>query len=577
MKNADAMKTRIYFLDNLRTFLIFLVVVLHAGIVYEPILEYTWIVSDPVKSSSIGFIRMYIDLFVMFVMFFISGYFIPASLKNKTDWQFISSKFKRIMLPWIVAVFTLIPAYKFIFLYSRGLPQEEWFTYFHLFQRAGGHMGYFADNPAQSWLWFLPILFLFQIAYLLLSKTRVLSINITLKTAVLLTLLIGISYAMMISNLNLIGWFHSALLHFQRERLLIYFLVFLIGTLCYKLKVFESTDTNKKLYLWANVVVSLSITVFTIVALNLFFNMLDASRNYYFVSETIDRIAYHTSMQVSMFSIMYLLIHLFRFKFNKTNQLLNELNKNSYGVYINHMLVLGLVALLLINVSLPAMVKFLILTICTYVITNVLVYGYRVLLQEYLSIKLIPKIIVLAALLLSVTIYAKQMNTSANPIETLSTQSEPTQPTTSLHSAVIQGNLEIVQQHILSGSDLNIKEPSGGSSPLISAALFGKVDIALALIEAGADVNFKNNEGSTPLHTAAFFCQPELVEALLNNGADKNLRNNSGATAFDAVAGPYETVGGIYEYFAATLGPLGLELDYGHIKETRPLIANLLK
>jgi len=33
------MKTRINFLDNMRTFLIFLVIVLHAGIVYEPILQ----------------------------------------------------------------------------------------------------------------------------------------------------------------------------------------------------------------------------------------------------------------------------------------------------------------------------------------------------------------------------------------------------------------------------------------------------------------------------------------------------------------------------------------------------------
>jgi len=65
------MKTRIYFLDNLRTFLIFLVVLLHAGIVYEPILENIWIVSDPTKNSSIGLVRMYLDIFVMFILFFI--------------------------------------------------------------------------------------------------------------------------------------------------------------------------------------------------------------------------------------------------------------------------------------------------------------------------------------------------------------------------------------------------------------------------------------------------------------------------------------------------------------------------
>lgn len=146
------MKTRIYFLDNLRSFLILLVVVLHAGIVYEPILENTWIVSDPVKANSIGLIRMYLDIFVMFILFYISGYFIPNSLKNKTDWAFVASKFKRIMLPWMVAVFTMIPAYKAIFLYSRGLPQEEWYTYFHLFQRVGGDLSSFADNPVQNWL-----------------------------------------------------------------------------------------------------------------------------------------------------------------------------------------------------------------------------------------------------------------------------------------------------------------------------------------------------------------------------------------------------------------------------------------
>ena len=47
------MKTRIYFLDNLRTFLIFLVVVIHSGLVYEAVLENTWIVIDPNGSCHI--------------------------------------------------------------------------------------------------------------------------------------------------------------------------------------------------------------------------------------------------------------------------------------------------------------------------------------------------------------------------------------------------------------------------------------------------------------------------------------------------------------------------------------------
>ena len=76
------MKTRVYFLDNLRTFLILLVVILHAGMTYEQGFDAFWIVSDPAKWNPIALVRMYLDLFVMFMMFFISGYFIPNSLKK---------------------------------------------------------------------------------------------------------------------------------------------------------------------------------------------------------------------------------------------------------------------------------------------------------------------------------------------------------------------------------------------------------------------------------------------------------------------------------------------------------------
>ena len=200
------MKTRIYYLDHLRTFAIFLVVMIHAGIVYEQILQNNWIVSDPAKSSSIGLIRMYLDLFVMYTIFFVSGYFIPFSVKKKNTVDFLKSKFKRILLPWILAVFTLIPAYKAIFLYSRGLPQEEWYSYFHIFQRAGSDLSVFSNNPSQNWLWFLPVLFVFQVVYLALSRINVFPLKISLRTGVVLTFAIGVVYSMAISSAGLTGY-----------------------------------------------------------------------------------------------------------------------------------------------------------------------------------------------------------------------------------------------------------------------------------------------------------------------------------------------------------------------------------
>ena len=566
------MKTRLYFLDNLRTFLILLVVLLHSGIVYETILEDTWIVSDPMKNSSIGLIRMYVDLFVMFILFYISGYFIPRSIANKSSWAFIKSKFKRIMVPWILAVFTLIPAYKAIFLYSRGLPQEEWYSYFHIFQRVGGNPYLFSDNPVQNWLWFLPVLFLFQVVYLALSKNKALSMKLSIRTAVLLTFVIGLAYSLVISFNDLSGWFNSPLLHFQRERLLIYFMVFLLGSLCYKRNVFESNKKNKKQYIWVNVVLTLSVSVFTVVALNLFFNMITPDRNHFYISDPIDRMMYYSTMLLSMLSFLYVLIYAFRFHVNKSNALLDQLNKNSYQVYIIHVVVLGVIALPMMNWTIPAFTKFMVLTVATFTVSNILVYVYKQILQKTNANQKVTAIMAIA-ILLAITVVARKDNNETPPIKDIAQAIE----IIGLHEAAVQGNVAVVRKHIEAGADLDEKEPTGGSSPLITAIVFGKTEVAKVLIEAGANINFKNNEGSTPLHTAAFFCRIDIVKLLLEKDTDKTIRNNYGHTAYESVSGPFNEVRGIYTFFAQELGPLGLQLDLVQIETLRPKIADMLR
>lgn len=150
-------------------------------------------------------------------------------------------------------------------------------------------------------------------------------------------------------------------------------------------------------------------------------------------------------------------------------------------------------------------------------------------------------------------------------------------PDIDIHTAVVSGNLEALKQHIVAGTDLNEKDPFGGSSPLISAAVFGKTEEARLLIDAGADLNFQNNEGSTPLHTSAFFCRPEIVKMLLDKGAGKNIKNKFGATPRETVMGPFSDAKSIYDMMGQMLSPMGLTLDYVYIEKTRPVIADMLK
>lgn len=150
-------------------------------------------------------------------------------------------------------------------------------------------------------------------------------------------------------------------------------------------------------------------------------------------------------------------------------------------------------------------------------------------------------------------------------------------PQVDIHTAVATGDEAAVRQHINAGTDINTKDPFGGSSPLISACVFGKPGIARILIDAGADINLQNNDGSTALHSAAFFCRPEIVKMLLEKGADKSLRNRFNATAYESVLAPFDEVKPAYDMMVSMLGPMGLTLDYEYLKKTRPEIAALLK
>ena len=205
-----AKANRIYFLDNLRTFMVFLVVLIHTGGVYESSggWAFFWIVDDPSTNHLSDILLSLIDIFVMATIFFISGYTTPMSLKNKNGLGFLKSKTKRLMVPWIIAALILIPLYKVIFLYSRNIPQENWTTYFHW------NNGIWSQN----WLWFLPVLFLFNLLYMVFSKIKIWTTDVSLKVAVLSTFLTGFVYSVSMDILGFQGWTKTMLIDFQNER-----------------------------------------------------------------------------------------------------------------------------------------------------------------------------------------------------------------------------------------------------------------------------------------------------------------------------------------------------------------------
>ncbi len=111
------------------------------------------------------------------------------------------------------------------------------------------------------------------------------------------------------------------------------------------------------------------------------------------------------------------------------------------------------------------------------------------------------------------------------PVEPVAEAAKPEPPTAkapdiSFHGAAMMGMIELVKQHIASGTDVNSKDDSG-STPLHRAALNGRKETVELLIANGAEVNAKDNLGWTPLDFAIIRNHTETADLLRKHGGKR--------------------------------------------------------
>ncbi|NKB86864.1 MAG: acyltransferase family protein [Acidobacteria bacterium] len=348
MQNAD----RLVFLDNLRTFLVFLVIVIHAGAVYESsgIFGLFWIVDDPSTSDLPGLVNLVLDIFVMATIFFISGYVTPGSVDRHGTKRYLVARMRRILIPWALAAATLIPLYKVVFLYSRGMPQEHWTSYFHFTN------GFVSMN----WLWYLPVLFVFDCLYVVLRHAGVSLGGLRVRNAVGIVLVVGFAYSWTMSLTESTGWTKTALIDFQNERLLIYFLYFALGALCYRQRAFDGAPSR-----WGFAIASATAWVPVVLYGALVINLL-LDTGSYVVSARGDVVMLWIAFHLALGSLVFLSLDIARRWFDRPRPLGKLLAPHAYGVYVVHMAVLAGPAVLLLNTAIPAILKYSLLVVVTY-------------------------------------------------------------------------------------------------------------------------------------------------------------------------------------------------------------------
>ena len=96
-----------------------------------------------------------------------------------------------------------------------------------------------------------------------------------------------------------------------------------------------------------------------------------------------------------------------------------------------------------------------------------------------------------------------------------------------------KANLNLVNDLIALGADLEWQDKEDGSTALHLCASYNHPEIARMLLDAGADVNIQDEYGWTALHWCAIHNRPEIARMLIDAGADKTIPNNDGELPYE--------------------------------------------
>lgn len=154
---------RLFFLDNLKAFIVNLMIVFHIALCYMDYAPEWWYVVDK-EHTHLFFtgVVVWADMFIMPIMFFISGYFGIMTMKRHGDMKWWKGKLFRITLPWILGVAIFAAPVTYMMFYTRNVPVDysTFFWTLYLFNPETGGPGVCWSHIQYWYLGILTTLFL---------------------------------------------------------------------------------------------------------------------------------------------------------------------------------------------------------------------------------------------------------------------------------------------------------------------------------------------------------------------------------------------------------------------------------
>jgi hypothetical protein len=163
------------FFDRVRNLAMLSVVLYHAAGAYSTVAPY-WPVHEESSIVADG-IRELFDVFMMPVFFFLAGYFTLPSLHRQGTLRFLTGKFRRLGVPWLLALFFIIPM-SLHFTRVKAIPDlvhppfcQSWMKY--LAGLGTFRIGLLSmDKTNQMHFWFLSLLLTFFLVFIFFYVVR---------------------------------------------------------------------------------------------------------------------------------------------------------------------------------------------------------------------------------------------------------------------------------------------------------------------------------------------------------------------------------------------------------------------
>jgi len=367
-------KSRLLYIDNLRTLMIVMVILVHLSVTYGG--EGSWYYKEgrtDLPTTIVLTIHNAISQsFFMGLLFLLSAYFTAASLDHKGPGPFLRDRFLRLGIPLLIFEFLIQPFLIYV-LVKGGVtdlrrPFVDWLTSYY----ARFHLG---SGP----LWFVEVLLIFSVLYVAwraickrVPATQGNSNHFPGMLSILsFAILLGVLSFVVRLRFTVNGAFGP--LNLQLAFFVQYMAMFIVGAIAYR------RDWRQRLPAAMARPCFLLAAFLVVVGLSLLFILGGAASGQnerYLGGPYWQAFAYAMWEQLFALAMMVGLIVLFRERFNRQGPVTQAAAASSYTVYIIHAPIIILFALAVRGLHLYPLLKFAVAAIVTipitFVIANVL-------------------------------------------------------------------------------------------------------------------------------------------------------------------------------------------------------------